>query len=243
MCIRDSIRRVRAAWALSAALSACFVPLSGHAHNVWLEPDARGAYTVQFGGHEGQLEQFPFDKLKSVHAYDRRGREIGVEVLPAPGGAKVIPQRQPAMLAAAFDNGYFSKTDTGPMVNKPMNENPGATSGVHAVKFHKTLVQWGVVAKRELGQAFEIVALQAETPKAGEPVVLQVLFEGRPIEGIRVSLGENGQVTHSDAKGQVSIRPVAGMNQVLAIRRVAVADNPRTTSTSHEYLFAFPAHP
>lgn len=39
-----------------AALLAC-APLA-QAHNVWLEPDADGAYTVQFGGHEGKLENW-----------------------------------------------------------------------------------------------------------------------------------------------------------------------------------------
>lgn len=216
---------------------------TAHAHNVWLEPDPSGAYIVQFGGHEGKLETFSFDKLKSVHAYDRRGRDIAVQIQPAPGGARVMPAQQPAMLAAYFENGYFSKTASGPMINKPMTENPGAISGVYAVKYHKTIVQWGAVAKHELGQEFEIVPLQSDTPKAGEPLALQVLFKGKPISGVRVSLGEDQQVTHSDQGGRVVLRPANGMNQVLAIRRTDVAGDARTNSSSYEYLLAFPAHP
>lgn len=216
---------------------------AAYAHNVWLEPDSNGAYIVQFGGHEGKLETFSFDKLKSVHAYDRRGRDVAVQIQPASGGAKVIPAQQPAMLAAYFENGYFSKTPNGPMINRPMTENPGAVSGVYAVKYHKTIVQWGAVARRELGQEFEIVPQQSETPKAGEPLAMQVLFKGKPISGVRVSLGEDQQVTHSDQGGRVVLRPTAGMNQVLAIRRTDVTGDPRTTSSSYEYLLAFPAHP
>jgi len=227
---------------LSAAACA-FTLTTAQAHNVWLEPNAEGAYTVQFGGHEGKLESFSLDKLKTVHAYDRRGRDIPVQIQSAPGGAKVIPARQPAMLTAYFENGYFSKTASGPMVNMPMNENPGAVSGVYAVKYHKTIVQWGAVAKREFGQELELIPQQADTPKAGEPLALQVRFKGLPIAGIRVSLGEDQQVVQSDQEGRLVIYPKPGMNQVLAIRRVPVTGDARTTSISHEYLLAFPAHP
>jgi nickel transport protein len=116
------------ALACAAALS-----LPAQAHNVWLEPDSGGGYVVQFGGHEGVLETFRPEKLKSVQAFDQRGRSIPVKIEPREGGVHVRPERQAAMLAVHFDNGYFSRAGDGPMVEKPMNENPGATSGVHAV--------------------------------------------------------------------------------------------------------------
>lgn len=219
----------------------CSAPFA-HAHNVWLEADAQGGYTVQFGGHEGQLETYPAEKLQSVDAYDLRGRKIAVRTEPRPGGMRVMPDRQAALLAAHFDNGFFSKAGDGPMVNKPMNENPGATSGVHAVKFHKTFIQWGVISKKTLGQTFEIVALSHRTPHAGDAVQFQVLLHGQPVEGVRMSLGEKGAALTSDAQGLVTVRPVAGSNQLQAILRQPVAGDARTTSQSYEYLLAFPAH-
>jgi nickel transport protein len=212
------------------------------AHNVWLEADDGGGYLVQFGGHEGQLESYPADKLKSVQAFDRRGRKIAVSLEPRTGGVRVKPERQAAMLAASFDNGFFSQVEGGAMVNKPMNEHPGATNGVHAMKFHKTIIQWGVIAKKELGQQLEIVALKADTPHAGQPMQVRVLFNGKPVEGIRLSLGEKGAPVISAADGSASVTPAAGMNQLLAIRRLPVTGDARTTSLSYEYLLAFPAH-
>ncbi len=213
-----------------------------HAHNVWLEADADGAYTVQFGGHAGQLETFPIEKLQSVKAYDRRGRKIDVKIDAVPGGARVTPAKQAALLAAEFDNGFYSKVGDGPMVNKPMNENPGATSGVHALKFHKTLIQWGVIAKQELGQQLEIIATSHKPAHAGEAAQFKVLFDGKPKEGVRVSIGEKGAPVMSDAQGLVSVTPQAGTNQLLAIIRLPVTDDVRTTQRSYEYLLAFPAH-
>lgn len=237
--IERRFSRACQAAALAAALGG--TPLA-HAHNVWLEPDAQGGYVVQFGGHEGRLETFPADKLRSVQAYDLRGRRIAMAVQAQPGGARVTPERQAALLAAHFDNGYFSRAGDGPMVNKPMDENPGATSGVHAVKFHKTFIQWGIISKKALGQRFEIVAKTHLTPQAGEPVQFQVLLDGKPREGVRVSLGEKGAPANTDANGLVTVKPEAGVNQLLAIVRLPVSGDPKTTSLSYEYLLAFPAH-
>ena len=226
------------------AMFLTYAPVVAQAHNVWLEADANGSYTVQFGGHEGKLETFPIEKLQSVKAYDRRGRKIDVKIEAMPGGARVTPasNKQAAMLSAEFDNGFYSKVGEGPMVNKPMNENPGATSGVHALKFHKTLIQWGVIAKQELGQKLEIVALSHKAAHAGEVVQFRVLFDGRPREGVRVSLGEKGSAVTSDAQGLVSLVPAAGSNQLLAILRLPVEGDLRVTQVSYEYLLAFPAH-
>lgn len=215
---------------------------AAHAHNVWLEADAQGGYAVQFGGHDGRLEAFDAAKLQSVQAFDRRGRSIDVAITPQNGGVRVQPARQAALLAAHFDNGFFSRVGDGPMVNRPMNENPGATSGVHAVKFHKTIIQWGAIAQKPLGQRLEIVPLTHETPHAGRPMRVQVLWAGQPIEGIRLSLGEKGAPVTTAADGTATVTPAAGANQLLAIRRMPVAGDARTTSLSYEYLLAFPAH-
>jgi nickel transport protein len=225
------------ALACAAALS-----LPAQAHNVWLEPDSGGGYVVQFGGHEGVLETFRPEKLKSVQAFDQRGRSIPVKIEPREGGVHVRPERQAAMLAVHFDNGYFSRAGDGPMVEKPMNENPGATSGVHAVKYHKTLIAWGAFAQKPLGQPFEIVPLAHQTPHAGQPLRVQALLDGKPAEGIRISHGEKGAPVTTAADGTATVTPVAGINQLLAIRRAPVAGDARTSSLSYEYLLAFPVH-
>ncbi|QIL83544.1 DUF4198 domain-containing protein [Diaphorobacter sp. HDW4A] len=226
----------------TACLAALLATPLAQAHNVWLEPDVNGAYTVQFGGHEGKLESFPIEKLTSVHAYDRRGRKIDVKIEPMQNGARVTPQKEAAMLSAEFDNGFYSKVGDGPMINKPMNENPGATSGVHALKFHKTFIQWGVISKKELGQKLELIARTHQPAHAGQSVQFQVLFDGQPKQGVRVSLGEKGEPVMSDANGLVAVTPKAGTNQLQAILRVPVTGNEKTTQISYETLVTFPAH-
>ena len=163
-------------------------------------------------------------------------------VQPVPGGARATPARKAALLAAHFDNGFFSRVGEGPMIEKPMTENPGATSGVHALKFHKTILEWGPVTREKLGQTLEIIARTRRSPHAGEPQQFQVLLNGQPRAGVRVSLGESGPPLATDADGLVTVTPRAGMNQLLAIVRLPVAGDARTTSLSYEYLLGFSAH-
>lgn len=232
---------VRILCTTAAAWLLCANP--AHAHNVWLEPDAQGGYVMQFGGHEGLAETFDPAKLQRVHAHDLRGREVGCDVQNLQGGIRVKPDAKAALIAVELDNGYFSSTrPEGAMLPLPMDKNPGALHGVHARKFHKTVVQWGAVMQKPLGQMFEVVPLQGQTPHAGQPLRLQVLLDGKPQAGVRLSWGENGSPAMTDAQGQALMTPAAGNNTLQAILRQPVQGDARTTQNSYEYLLRFAAH-
>ena len=214
-----------------------------YAHNVWLEPDAQGGYVMQFGGHEGKTETFDPAKLQRVHAYDLRGRELSCDVQSLRSGIRVKPDARAALIAVELDNGYFSSVKPeGDMLPLPMDKNPGAVRGVHARKFHKTVVRWGAVMQKPLGQMFEVVPLTGQAPHAGRPLKVQVLLNGKPLAGARLSWNENGAPTLSDAQGMASVTPSAGTNILQAIWREAVQGDVKTTQNSYEYLLRFAVH-
>jgi len=215
---------------------------AAQAHNVWLEPDARGGYLIQFGGHAGQLEAFDPAKLQSVRAFDRRGRGVEARVERTPQGLRVVPLPEAALIAVELDNGFFSGPAGGAMRNLPMDRNPGATRGVHARKFHKTVIAWNALTQRALGQDFEVTPLQGRAPHAGETLELQVQLQGRPLAGASVRLGESGPVALTDAKGHARIQAVRGSNHVQVIFRQPVPGNAQVTENSYEALFSFAAH-
>lgn len=228
---------------LCAALLALLNAGSAQAHNVWLEPDPQGGYVIQFGGHAGQTEAFAPAKLQSVHAYDRRGREVGVQVRGATQGMRVLPAAGAALIAVHLDNGYFSGKEGGPMANLPMDQNPGATRGVYALKFHKTVLQWGAMMQKPIGQRFEVVPALGRAPHVGEALPVQVLLDGRPLQGASVSFGETGPVVQTDAQGRARITvPHAGVNQLTAIYRQSVQGDAKTTQNSYEFLLGFAVH-
>lgn len=226
----------------SALCSAAVLAGAAQAHNVWLEPDARGGYLIQFGGHAGQLEAFDPAKLQSVRAFDRRGRGVEARVEPAQQGLRVVPAPEAALIAVELDNGFFSGSAGGAMRNVPMDRNPGATRGVHARKFHKTVVVWNALTQRVLGQDFEVTPLQGRAPHAGDWLELQVRLHGQPLAGASVRLGENGPVAMTDGQGQARIQTRRGTNHVQVIFRQPVPGDARITERSYEALFSFAVH-
>lgn len=215
--------------------------LGAQAHNVWLEPDDQGGYLVQFGGHAGKLEDFDRAKLQSVRAYDGRGRITESRVEEAPQGIRVLPSVKAKMIAVELDNGYFSGGPTA-MRNVPMDQNPGSTRGVHARKFHKTVIAWNAQTQRDIGQMFEVTPLQGKTPQAAQWLELRVQLEGKPLQGARLSLGENGPPAITDANGLARLQVQGGTNQIQAIYRVPVQGDPKVTENSYEALLSFVAH-
>ena len=69
-----------------------------------------------------------------------------------------------------------------------------------------------------------------------------MLKDGKPIEGVRLSIGENGAPVMTAKDGTATVIPVQGRNQLMAILRMPVKGDPKTTSLSYEYLYAFEAH-
>lgn len=225
------------------ALALLGVCAQAGAHTVWLEADKAhaGDYLVMFGGHAGKTESYPADKLGAVAAVDAAGKPVALRREDGAGGVRLSPAAAPALIAVSFDNGYWSKGADGRSVNKPMNEVPGAVSGVHAIKYHKTIVQWGEQATHAIGQPFELVPLSAATPRAGRPLKLRVLLDGKPAAGIKLAFGEEGADAVSDAEGIASIVPRAGINRLWSGRRTALNGDARTTERSIEYSLVFTA--
>jgi len=212
------------------------------AHSVWLEANPQGpGHVVRFGGHAGVLEDYPAEKLQQVHAYDRQGAELGVVRHDRADGVRLVPEGDAALMTLFFDNGYWSRLDSGRSENRPMDQVPGAVSGVRAVKHHKSILHWNAQASRPLGQAFELVPLADRKPRAGQPLELQVLIDGRPAAGIALAFDEEGELARSDANGRASLVVRPGSNRIWAGQRLAVSDDPRLTELSTEYSLVFHA--
>lgn len=213
------------------------------AHTVWLEADTAhpGDYRVMFGGHAGKTESYDMAKLGAVAARDASGKPVVLQRRDGADGVRLSPAAKPALLIVAFDNGYWSKNAKGKSINRPMTEVPDAVSGVHAIKYHKTIVQWTDAVTHATGQPFELVPVSASAPRAGQPLQLRVLIDGKPAAGIKLAFGEEGSDAMSDAQGVASIVPQPGINRLWAGQRLNVQGDPRLTESSIEYSLVFTA--
>lgn len=228
---------------LCAMLTCC--ASSAMAHTVWLEslPQTPGEFRVFFGGHAGKLETYQPEKIKQIDALDEQGKKLALEQEVTADGVRLHVAGSPVLISMHFDNGIHSRPPTGPSVEKPMNEVPGATRATYAVKYHKTVVEWAPLVTRMLGQPFEVIPLSAQQPVAGQPFRVRVLQDGKPVAGVKLGHGEEGTAADpvTDAEGIAAFVPKQGFNRLWAGKRIAVTGNPRYTELSYEYSFGFDA--
>ena len=225
------------------ALTALCGAQAAFTHTVWLEPAGSTANTwkVLFGGHAGELVPLDASKIESVHVFNARGSEVDFD-REERGKDVLLRFPDEAVLAAIhFDNGIWSRDRMGRSVNRPMREVDGATEATHAVKFHKTILDWTDVVTQALGQDFEVTPLEKEQPRAGEAMRVRVTLHGEPLAGVSLGRGEEGDAGTTDDAGIAVFVPDSGFNKLWAGKRFAVDDEDDYTELSYEYLFGFTA--
>ncbi|GAB3284328.1 DUF4198 domain-containing protein [Parahaliea aestuarii] len=233
-----AISRLAGGFALALAST-----LAG-AHTVWLEPlvGTVGGYEMKYGGHGGELETYDSGKIVSIDVYDAGGGSLDYERTDVAGGGntQLLLPKNAALVAIHFDNGIWTRDPMGRSVNKPLSAVPGATAATNALKYHKTVLQWSPLVTRELGQRFEVLPLSDSQPRAGQPMQVKVLLDGKPLSGVKLGRGEEGDAGETGADGIATFVPEAGFNGLWAGKRFAV-DDPEFTELSYEYLFGFEA--
>lgn len=234
------MRRSPLPWLFAAA---ALIGGPAAAHTVWLSPAAgeAGSWRVLFGGHAGKLESYQPDKLKAVKALDAAGRPLKVSRSAGTDGVRLSIAGQPSLILADYDNGVHTRRSDGPSVAKPMNEVPTAISATWAVKHHKTIAAWTPIVTKPAGQPFEVVPLSAAQPRAGQPMKVRVLIDGKPAAGIKVSRDEDGEGPVTDAQGVATFTPAKGFNKLWSGKRRPVKGEPRYTQVSIEYSLGFDA--
>jgi len=228
-----------------AASVAMLCSSGAHAHTAWLRPVAceggrAHCYQVVFGGHRGELE-YPSTKVGTVSAFAADGSPLPVTRSERGGAVEVAVAAKPGLLLLYFDNGIYTRTADGRLLNQPMSDVENAVSATKAPKYHKFIAVWSDSAAVPQGQPFEVVPVDATPPPAGVPMQVTVLINGEPASGIGVGTSETAIESTSNAKGIATFTPVAGENRLWAGQRTDYTDQPDFTQLSIEYLMTFEA--
>lgn len=225
---------------LGSALLFGAIALPAAAHTVWLVPETSGSgWHVLFGGHGGQTNPYPAEKLKTVSALGADGKALRITRRTAADGVHLTVSGRPSLILAHYDNGIHTTRSNGPAVEKPMNEVANALKATRAIKYHKTVAAWTPIVARAAGQPFEVVPVSATQPVGGTPMQLRVLIGGKPAANILVSRNEEGGDVRTNANGIASFTPQRGFNKVWAGKRTPIAGNPAFTEESIEYSLGF----
>ncbi|WP_380732940.1 DUF4198 domain-containing protein [Sinimarinibacterium flocculans] len=196
---------------------------SAWAHDAWIAIDGP-AHAVRYG-HTAAGDPYDPAKIRQVRAWSANGDPVAVAVERSADGATATPASDAAVLTLDFDNGYWSRV--GGQSRNEARTVTGAAEGTQSLKYGKTVLSWGDVVTRPLGQPLELVAVSATAPRDRQKVNVQVLHEGRPLAGARVYAGghdDEAPVT-TDANGRAAIEVHRG-TQMLGVAHSVAHDGP-----------------
>ena len=174
--------------------------LAASAHDVWLtiagEPAARRAI-VNYG-HPDDRPPALADKvvdLLMVTASAQKSLREGIGSATVSGLS--VAQSKPfvddghALLAARYDNGFWTKTSEGTYRNAARGFVSDAVDSMWSVKFAKALTGPDAPWQNALGHDLEIVPLSdPDRTKPGQTLQVKVLFRGKPLAGAEVERGD-----------------------------------------------------
>jgi len=184
-------------------------------------------------------------KVKSVTAYDERGKEVSTQ-LTASGPLLVVnTDNEPAIVAGVLDNGLWSKTADGKWYNKGKDEVPNATTSLHTFKYAVHLLRPLHGAMPILpGQKLQIVPVGNVPDRMGQPLTVRVLYNGKPAAGAEVQpdlLNDpDSKPLKTRADGAVTIKVRnQGLNVVVARLDSPPSEAAKADSDEHEATLSF----
>lgn len=215
------------------------------AHGAWVA-ERWGELGVVYGHGAGDDAYDPA-KVTRAEAVDEKGAAVAVEIARREKHALLVPASEPAAIALEFDNGYWTEGPDGKWVNRPKDEVPGAKSAGHYVKNSLALLHIHDGLPALPRQALQIVPLANPIGrKASDSLRVRVLFEGKPLAGVAVTLdyvnapGLASPATDASGEVEVMIRN-DGLN-VLAVSHAAPLENdPKADEVGYTATLTFVA--
>ncbi|KQW03081.1 DUF4198 domain-containing protein [Rhizobacter sp. Root1221] len=229
-----------------AAATLALHALPAQAHGIWFAQRADRLALIYGDGAEDLDVVKRLPKISSIGGVGADGLPVAVTLEPEGKLPFVNLANKPAIVTATMNNGLWSKALDGQWHGKGKDEVPGATISGRYLKYATHLVSLPAGALRPVpGLALQIVPVGAKFPhQKGEPLSVQVLFDGKPLPGAKVS---QDLVTDPDAaplvadrEGRVTL-PVRnqGLNVVKAEHESAPLDVGKANMTHHFATLSF----
>jgi len=179
--------RLPALPALTSVLFVAATLVASHAsaHGIWVEK-RRGNLEVVYA-HGVQDDAYKTEKFHGAWGYDQAGKPVAVQVQRLDSHVRLRPASAPATLLAVLDNGHFSQDPDGRWHNLRRAEVPRATQSMRIWKYNLSVMAPGAQLPA-LDQLRLAIVPQADpvTLKAGELLPVQVLFDGKPLAGVKL---------------------------------------------------------
>lgn len=238
-------KTIRLAAVLAAA--ATLMPMhAAQAHGIWFAQRADRLALVYGDGAEDLDVVKRLPKLSSISGYTAEGAAVPVRLETEGRLVLANLEARPSVLTATMNNGLWTRDAKGKWHGKGRDEVPDAASSGRYFKYNTHLVTLPAGPMRPVaGLTLQLVPIGAAFPRhIGEPLAVQVLFEGKPLAGAKVwrdvVTDPDGEPLVADAQGRVTL-PVRnqGLNVVRAEHESASVDPGKTDHTHHFATLSF----
>ncbi|KXU31508.1 hypothetical protein A0J57_17115 [Sphingobium sp. 22B] len=166
-------------------------------------------------------DAYPVHKVASSVSYDAGGKATPATLLLHSDHATISAPASTAALVTTVDYGFYARPAGGKWKEMRKSVMPGAGEGLHAIKYNVRIMGLGQQGKsHDLG--LEIVPLaDPMIMKLGDKLPLQVLLNGKPLKGVRLTenfLGDDTILTApTDADGKTVTTLRASKLNVISI--------------------------
>ncbi len=215
---------------LIALVFTCIQPAFSHV--VWLQPKD-GSLMVMFG-HAEKCDPYKPKFVTDVKGFDCKGAAVAVETVRGKDKVSLSLKNKPAVITALWDSGYGLITTEG-WKKMGKREAKGKYNIIEAIKnlrYIKALLAPCDTFAKPVGEAFEIVPQKDPfSVKPGEGLPVQVLLNGKPVEGADMTTYDTDPYSKNnpktDKEGKIVI-PIKrnGFHMIHAQFKTPLKDDP-----------------
>lgn len=209
-------------------ITAVCLSTTANAHGIWFAQRAGELAMIYGDGGKDDPIIPKIDKIKHVTGYDASGQPVPSPLVKTDYLLLVDRSANPSVVTAILDNGYYTQDSNGKWVAKGKSEVANATK---SGRYFKLAIHQITDLEKPLSalpnHPLQITPIQARLPKQkGDAITLRVLFNGKPIAGIKVSPDfandPDGPQLKTDRDGLVRLKvPNQGLNVIYAKHEVS----------------------
>lgn len=232
--------RTSSAWKAVLVVAAGILVMPGvaEAHEFWIE--GKGRELLLVFGHGSNRAEFDARNIKVVRALDKSGGELQVATEKTDKTVALRLSGEAALVHAEVDNGYWCKTIYG-WKNVGKSKASRVVEAMRSLNYAKKLLAGGeFVTKPLAGVLLDIVPVEDPFQlKEGEALTIQVLLQGKPMQGAEVTGSDHQKLGTTDSKGMLKLPVSSGTQMVAASCKQPLSGDPEADYLSLNATFSF----
>jgi nickel transport protein len=171
---------------ITASALALFSTDAALAHATWIT-QRNGEWAVVHGEGSATDEAYDPAKVVAAAALDKTGAPLEAKIVPQTTNTLLTPAEGAAVLTATFDEGWWTEDAKGEWHNEKADAYPDFKGTGHYETYIVSYIA-ATEAQKATGAKLEIVPMADPTKLAmGAKLQVQVLLDGKPMEGVSVT--------------------------------------------------------